>query len=232
MVTPTTHESRCRYCSGTGSPRRSSSRPVSSTAGACGTTRSSKPCDARGRRARPSPLARAFPGSRLPSRRRAMQAVIDAIKHLDPLEREQLIDAAPRALRRPLPDDLMMTSGQVRALNQAGMFIGGHTQTHPVLTAVDAARRTRDRRWARTLRDRGRTDPFLRLPEWTTGPGLRPPHVDIVRRLGSRPPSRRRSASRITQRSPNSRAWRHGAPALAPDGAIAEGVREPQTPCA
>jgi peptidoglycan/xylan/chitin deacetylase (PgdA/CDA1 family) len=38
-----------------------------------------------------------------------------------------------------LPDDLMMTSGQVRAMHRAGMGIGGHTVAHPILARLDGA---------------------------------------------------------------------------------------------
>ena len=38
------------------------------------------------------------------------------------------------AVHPDLPDDLMMSSEQVRELHAAGMEIGGHTVRHPILT--------------------------------------------------------------------------------------------------
>jgi peptidoglycan/xylan/chitin deacetylase (PgdA/CDA1 family) len=38
-----------------------------------------------------------------------------------------------------LPDDLMMTSEQIRLLHRAGMEIGGHTVNHPIVARMDGA---------------------------------------------------------------------------------------------
>jgi peptidoglycan/xylan/chitin deacetylase (PgdA/CDA1 family) len=43
-----------------------------------------------------------------------------------------------------LPRDLMMTSAQVRSLRRAGMQIGAHTVTHPILAALPAAEARRE----------------------------------------------------------------------------------------
>lgn len=66
-------------------------------------------------------------------RRALMGKLIGHFKYQPPEQRlpaaEQL--AADFGIR--LPDDLMMSSGQLRALRAAGMDIGGHTHTHPIL---------------------------------------------------------------------------------------------------
>jgi peptidoglycan/xylan/chitin deacetylase (PgdA/CDA1 family) len=38
-----------------------------------------------------------------------------------------------------LPNDLMLSSTQLRALRDAGMLIGGHTRSHPILARLDDA---------------------------------------------------------------------------------------------
>ncbi len=72
-----------------------------------------------------------------PAERAAIaMAVIRAIKHLDSHERQAKVDALAALCPQPLPDDVMMTTAQVRALAAAGMTIGGHTLSHPILTRV------------------------------------------------------------------------------------------------
>lgn len=71
------------------------------------------------------------------SRRVALGRLIPAVKYLEPGLRLACVDAlAQRAEVRP-PTDLMMSSGQVRALRAAGMQIGAHTVTHPILAKLD-----------------------------------------------------------------------------------------------
>lgn len=70
-------------------------------------------------------------------RRNAIQSLLPAIKYLPAAERSAQVAAIGEVTRRPLPDDLMMTSDQLRALRAAGMVIGGHTCSHPILARVD-----------------------------------------------------------------------------------------------
>ncbi len=64
------------------------------------------------------------------------QQIIKTIKHLDPAVRQQhtnqLANMAPE-----LPDDLMVTTQQLKYLHQSGMTIGGHTVNHPILARLD-----------------------------------------------------------------------------------------------
>lgn len=70
-------------------------------------------------------------------RRAALGKLIERVKYLPPEPRQACVDAiASRADIRP-PDDLMMSSGQVRALRGAGMQIGAHTVSHPILAKLD-----------------------------------------------------------------------------------------------
>ncbi|HEY9106421.1 MAG TPA: polysaccharide deacetylase family protein [Roseateles sp.] len=71
------------------------------------------------------------------SRRAALGRLVERVKYLPPEPRVACVQAiAARAEVTP-PDDLMMTSGQVRALRAAGMQIGAHTVNHPILAKVD-----------------------------------------------------------------------------------------------
>ena len=70
----------------------------------------------------------------LEQRRHAIDRLLPAIKYLEPSQREAAVSAVQVASGKTLPGDLMMSSQQVRALRQAGMLIGAHTRTHPILT--------------------------------------------------------------------------------------------------
>jgi peptidoglycan/xylan/chitin deacetylase (PgdA/CDA1 family) len=74
------------------------------------------------------------------ARRRAIDQVLPAIKHLDPEERQARAEHIAEIVGTRLPDDLMMTDEQVRKLADAGVEIGAHTVRHPVLTRVTPER--------------------------------------------------------------------------------------------
>lgn len=70
------------------------------------------------------------------ARRRAIDSLLPQIKYLEPSVR---LDCAQRVAERceaVPPDDLMMTSEQLRALHGSGMGIGGHTRSHPILARL------------------------------------------------------------------------------------------------
>jgi peptidoglycan/xylan/chitin deacetylase (PgdA/CDA1 family) len=70
------------------------------------------------------------------SRATAAERIIYAIMFHPPTEREAIVDALAKRVDG-LPDDLMMTSEQVKAMRADGMEIGGHTRTHPILEVLD-----------------------------------------------------------------------------------------------
>jgi peptidoglycan/xylan/chitin deacetylase (PgdA/CDA1 family) len=73
------------------------------------------------------------------ARKQAIAQVIGAFKYLPPEERQQRCEKLAELCGSALPDDLMMTSAMVAQLANAGMDVGGHTHTHPILSSVDAA---------------------------------------------------------------------------------------------
>ena len=74
------------------------------------------------------------------ARRRAIDQILPAIKHLDPDERLARVERIAEIVGARLPDDLMMTDEQVRKLADNGVEIGAHTVRHPVLTRVTPER--------------------------------------------------------------------------------------------
>jgi peptidoglycan/xylan/chitin deacetylase (PgdA/CDA1 family) len=66
----------------------------------------------------------------------AISVVLTHAKHKPQGERERLANAIADLVGAELPCDLMMTEAQVRVVGGAGMEIGGHTETHPILSAI------------------------------------------------------------------------------------------------
>lgn len=63
-------------------------------------------------------------------------SIIKSVKHLTPIERQRRVDRLCEIVGVDLPRGLMMTSSEVRQLAEAGMEIGAHTVTHPILRTL------------------------------------------------------------------------------------------------
>jgi peptidoglycan/xylan/chitin deacetylase (PgdA/CDA1 family) len=76
-------------------------------------------------------------------RRAAIGTILALLKYLPQDERQSHVDAIAAQAGGSPADDLMMTSEQLRSVAAAGMDVGGHTVSHPILTRLDdtAARR-------------------------------------------------------------------------------------------
>jgi len=62
--------------------------------------------------------------------------IINKIKHLAVDERKKIADDIAARVNN-IPTDLMMTDEQLIKLHQAGMDIGGHTVTHPIIAGLN-----------------------------------------------------------------------------------------------
>lgn len=121
------------------------------------------------------------------SRRAALGDLIGRVKYLSPEPRLACVNAiASRAEVRPA-DNLMMSSEQVRALRRAGMQIGAHTVSHPILAkiaeqdAADEIARSRDTLQALL----GEPVSLFAYPNGKPGTDYLPDvHPRIVRELG------------------------------------------------
>ncbi|PTT80382.1 carbohydrate esterase family protein [Pelomonas sp. HMWF004] len=69
-------------------------------------------------------------------RRAAFGRLINRVKYLPPEPRLACVQAIAARAEVALPDDLMMTGEQVRGLHRAGMQIGAHTVSHPILATL------------------------------------------------------------------------------------------------
>ncbi len=70
-------------------------------------------------------------------RRHTIQKLLTTLKHMPPSGRYKYAHQVADATSADLPDDLMMSTHDIRTLHAAGMEIGGHTVTHPILTRVN-----------------------------------------------------------------------------------------------
>lgn len=78
--------------------------------------------------------------SSAPARRTAIGRILERVKHHGVEQRRAFCAELQRVARvAHLPDDLMMTSSQVRAMHRAGMVVGSHTVRHPMLAHLDDA---------------------------------------------------------------------------------------------
>lgn len=71
------------------------------------------------------------------SRCAAIRRITQATKYFDFNRRQAFCTALEELTQVALPDDIMMSSEQVRTLSRRGMSIGGHTVNHPILAKVD-----------------------------------------------------------------------------------------------
>jgi peptidoglycan/xylan/chitin deacetylase (PgdA/CDA1 family) len=77
-------------------------------------------------------------------RQAAIGTLLGKLKYLPLEQRHDHVELLRELIPVALPDDLMMTSSQVRQLHAAGMEIGGHTVNHPILARLDPAQARRE----------------------------------------------------------------------------------------
>jgi len=119
-------------------------------------------------------------------RQEASLCLIDMLKHLDPIERLDQAKKIVEIAAAELPARLMMTPDQVFKLMQAGMEIGGHTVTHPILAKLDVdAARSEILSGKRRLEDIINAPVSLfAYPNGKPGTDYMRDHVRIVKELG------------------------------------------------
>lgn len=117
---------------------------------------------------------------------RAVPAVIRAWKHLPPQERQRRVAALVERARLEPPNDLMMRSEQVRQLAQAGMELGAHTVTHPILRSISDAEAADEMARSRATLAAISAAPVrtFAYPNGRLGDDYDARHADIARRTG------------------------------------------------
>jgi peptidoglycan/xylan/chitin deacetylase (PgdA/CDA1 family) len=84
------------------------------------------------------------PVDSIAARRVAIERIIGATKYMEPARRQAVVDTIAERAEAALPGDLMMASDQVRAMRTAGMQIGAHTESHPILARLGRAAARRE----------------------------------------------------------------------------------------
>ncbi len=120
------------------------------------------------------------------ARRSTIDSLLRQLKHLPWAERQRKCEQIAAAAGVPLPGDLMLTDDQVREMHRAGMTIGAHTVTHPILaTMADAdARReiAESKQYLASLLGAPLT--MFAYPNGMPGRDYNAKHVAMVREIG------------------------------------------------
>lgn len=123
-----------------------------------------------------------LPGLTVAQKRQAIDQVLTQLKYLPLATRQQMADR----LAPPRRQALMMTSGQVRALQAAGMELGAHTHRHPILAAMADADAYADIAEGKAVLDAitGQRATLFAYPNGKPDADYNARHVEMVRALG------------------------------------------------
>ena len=116
----------------------------------------------------------------------AIQAIIGQLKYLPVSERAALATGIAARAQVVPPTDLMMTSAEVKALRQAGMQIGAHTVSHPILAKLDRALAHREIFESKQVLEQllGERVGLFAYPNGKPGVDYTTESVEVVRELG------------------------------------------------
>lgn len=119
-------------------------------------------------------------------RRRLIDALIPRIKYLPVLQRQAVVDELAARAGVAAPGDLMMRSTQVQAMRSAGMVIGAHTVSHPILARLDRAEVRREIGESKAFLEHLLREPvtLFAYPNGKPDRDYTTPCVDAVRELG------------------------------------------------
>lgn len=122
------------------------------------------------------------------ARRRAMREVVREARYLPAPRRQEAAAAIVDKSGVVVPRNLMMESPHLRTLRAAGMVLGGHTCSHPVLATLPLREAEREIAQGRARIEAivGEPVTLFAYPNGTPGTDYRDEHVQLVKRLGFR----------------------------------------------
>ncbi len=119
-------------------------------------------------------------------RRTAIEGLLGKIKYLEPASRQQAVALVHQSAGVALPDNLMMSSTQVLKLRQAGMQIGAHTCSHPILAGLSDDNALAEIRGSKTALESLLDEPVVLFayPNGKPGKDYLAKHASMVREAG------------------------------------------------
>jgi peptidoglycan/xylan/chitin deacetylase (PgdA/CDA1 family) len=119
-------------------------------------------------------------------RGRAIDRILARLKYFEPGRRGEVAREVARRAGARVRTDLMMTSEQVRALHAAGMEIGAHTVSHPILAEIGAQRAGHEMAASRACLEKitGAPVRIFAYPNGTPLRDYRGEHAALAREVG------------------------------------------------
>ncbi len=116
----------------------------------------------------------------------AIRTLIPAVKYLELSARQSAVDKLARVCEVELPNDMMMSSLQIKSLAEAGMGIGGHTSSHPILLKLPLADAVSDIIRGRDALTQllGKEPRFFAYPNGKLGQDFSYEHTQVLPELG------------------------------------------------
>ena len=120
------------------------------------------------------------------NRRAAIDSLIGQIKYRPPEERITITEQLRHLAGGQSSQSLMMTSDEVRAMRHAGMQIGAHTMSHPILARLTDEEAQQEIAGSKRFLEQllGERVGLVADPNGKPGEDYTPQSVDAVRRLG------------------------------------------------
>ena len=123
----------------------------------------------------------------LNQRRQIATQLLSAIKYLPANQRNEVIQFITEQANNHLPDNLMMTTEQLKHLHASGMEIGAHTVSHPILASLtddQAEQEIKDGREQLSALLDGTNIRYFAYPNGKPGQDFNNTHARIVKDLG------------------------------------------------
>ena len=127
-----------------------------------------------------------YPVTTIDQKKATIAALINKIKYRPVAERISITEQLAHLAQVELPHDLMMTAHEVKAMRHAGMQIGAHTVSHPILARLSDEQARQEIGDSKIVLEKllGERVGLFAYPNGKPGEDYMPQSVDVVRSLG------------------------------------------------
>jgi polysaccharide deacetylase len=127
-----------------------------------------------------------YPVGTLDDKKATITVLINQIKYRPVAERISITEQLAHLAQVRPPDDLMMTSHEVKAMRHAGMQIGAHTVSHPILARLTEEQARKEIGDSKIFLEHllGERVDLFAYPNGKPGEDYIPESVEVVRSLG------------------------------------------------